>query len=86
MITQYMGVNSICLPEPNITNYDPEMALIAGYGLIDDKNQNTGLLRMGWVRIFPVMNNSSDSNGLEIIAQKYPPYTGTAPCRVISIY
>ncbi|XP_054166160.1 chymotrypsin A-like [Oppia nitens] len=69
---QPMSVNSICLPDKDIVNTENELALMAGFGYIDDGVDNYGPLMMGGQMIAEPFFNENDSNGTFIIGYRHP--------------
>ncbi|XP_054166152.1 transmembrane protease serine 11E-like [Oppia nitens] len=73
--------NSICLPDKDILNTDDELALIAGFGKLDEGVANNGQLMMDWIKMDKPLNNSKDKWGDRIRVYRYPNNTGAAICK-----
>ncbi|XP_054158653.1 serine protease 3-like [Oppia nitens] len=77
--TEYKTINGICLPKEDIINTNDELALIAGYGAINDTTKLKGRPHMGWLKIMKPVFDSNDSNGTMITAERTP--GGSMTCK-----
>ncbi|XP_054158654.1 venom peptide isomerase heavy chain-like [Oppia nitens] len=77
--TRYKTINGICLPKEDIINTNDELALIAGYGAINDTTDLNGRPHMGWLKIMKPEFDSNDSNGTLILAERAP--GGSLSCK-----
>ncbi|XP_054155905.1 U21-ctenitoxin-Pn1a-like [Oppia nitens] len=77
----WLPMNGICLPDIGVVNNDKELALLSGFGYLDDDIPNDDFVRIGWTQIMPLMYNSTDREGLFIIAYRFPMDTGAATCK-----
>ncbi|XP_054156001.1 chymotrypsin-like protease CTRL-1 [Oppia nitens] len=80
---QYPLINGICLPDKDILNTDEELALVAGFGWIDDRIGNYGPLMMGWIMVDKRDANNDDDNQWDnwFTAHRYPNTNGSAICK-----
>ena len=77
-----MEVQPICLPEKRAWNYEPEYAMMTGWGLTAPPNQIEYYPPIGWVKILPASYNESDAYGDLILAYITPYPGGTGFCKV----
>ncbi|XP_054166161.1 vitamin K-dependent protein C-like [Oppia nitens] len=79
---QYSLINGICLPDIDLINTDNELALIAGFGYIDEGVDNYGPLMMGSLMIAKPVYNKIDAMGNWILGYRHPlEDTSAAVCR-----
>ncbi|XP_054161704.1 coagulation factor IX-like [Oppia nitens] len=72
-------LNGICLPPLDALNSEDELALMAGYGLVN-RNEKSDRLKIGYIRIKKPYNNARDFWRMIILGERYPSYNGTFSC------
>ena len=83
------GINSICLPAPNIVNKESEYALMAGWGMNDRHKEPA---QMGYMRLISNMSELLPPNHTQFKKKDYTKFLVTVtinnqtfPCKVSQV-